>query len=58
MPVPIGEPLPLNDFDLDKEAEITGEDIAKAKKLWREFAPVPLKDLLDAIPVNETGNPA
>lgn len=46
--VPLGAPLPLSDADLDALAEITEEDIAEAKQLWKEANP-DLADLLDVV---------
>ena len=46
--VPLGEPLPLTERQLDMAAVITGEDIKEAKELWRESAPEKFWNLLDA----------
>jgi hypothetical protein len=52
-PVPIGQPLPLSDADLDALAVITPEDIEAAKKLWRDSVPDEFRDLLDTTQVIE-----
>lgn len=46
--VPLGKPLELTDAELEALAEVTEEDIAEAKKLWRKEAPAEFKNLLDA----------
>lgn len=46
--VPLGKPLPLTDEELELLAEVTEEDIEKAKKLWKKHAPAKFKNLLDA----------
>lgn len=46
--VPLGAPLPLTDADLTEAAKITDEDIERARKFWRMFAPDGFVDLLDA----------
>lgn len=46
--VPLGKPLQLTDEELDILAEVTPEDIEKAKKFWRKNAPAKFKNLLDA----------
>ena len=51
--VPLGAPLPLSDADLDALAEITPEDIEKARQLWREANPDELASLLDTTEVVE-----
>lgn len=49
--IPLGQPLPLSDDDLDKLT--TADEIKKAKadaeKLWRESVDPDIADLLDAI---------
>jgi hypothetical protein len=39
--------------ELDKLAEIAPADIEDAKRAWRDDAPQPAKDLLDALPEKE-----
>jgi hypothetical protein len=51
--VPLGAPLSLTDEELDTLAEITEDDIAAAKALWRQAVPYEIKDLLDAVEVDE-----
>lgn len=46
--VPLGSPLPLSEADLTEAAKITEEDIERARKFWRMFAPDGFVDLLDA----------
>ena len=46
--VPLGAPLPLTDHDLDRLAEITEDDIQRAKALWRRTAPPEFRNLLEA----------
>lgn len=43
--VPLGAPLPDS---TDQDAEITPEDIERAKINWRKNAPPQYRDLLDA----------
>ena len=51
--IPLGEPLPLSDDDLNKLT--TADEIkkaqAEAEKLWREAVKPEIKDLLDAVEV-------
>lgn len=51
--IPLGKPLELTDEELDLLAEITEEDIAKARRLWITSVPVEIKSLLDAESVDE-----
>jgi hypothetical protein len=44
----IGKPLDLSDFALDILAEVTEDDIQRARALWRRTAPVEFRNLLDA----------
>jgi len=53
MNVPLGKPLQLTDKELAEAAKVTDENIEKAKKLWKQFAPDEFIDLLDAEKVNE-----
>lgn len=56
MTVPLGKPLPLSEADLTEAAKITDEDIERAKKFWRMFAPEKFIDLLDAETVEDDNN--
>lgn len=51
--VPLGKPLPLTSAELTEAAKITEEDIERAKKFWRMFAPDGFVDLLDAETVED-----
>ena len=42
-----------SDRELDKMAEVTPEDIERAKEFWRRNAPKEARDLLEAEPVDE-----
>lgn len=42
-----------SDKELDKLAEVTPEDVERAKEYWRRNAPKQARDLLDAEPVDE-----
>lgn len=53
MAVPLGKPLPLTDTELTDAAQVTDEDIERARKFWRMFAPDGFVDLLDAEPTEE-----
>lgn len=48
MSAPLGKPLPLTDAELDALAEITDDDIERARALWRRTVPPEFRDLLDA----------
>jgi HK97 family phage portal protein len=48
LPVSLGEPLNLSEFELQQLAEIGPDDIDEARSLWRGAAPQGLTDLLDA----------
>jgi hypothetical protein len=48
-PVPLGKPLELTDEELDALAEVTDEDVAAAKLLWRKSVDTEIADLLDAV---------
>jgi hypothetical protein len=48
--VQLGLPARLNDAELDDLAKISPADVIAAKALWNEYAPAPLKGLLDAEP--------
>lgn len=43
-----GKALRSSDAELDAAAEITPEDIERAREFWRANAPAPFGDLLDA----------
>lgn len=45
--IPLGNPLPLSDDDLDELAKVTPEDIEDAKKLWKASVEPEVEDLLD-----------
>lgn len=51
--VPLGQPLQLTDEQLDQLAEVTPEDIEKAKAFWRNNAPPKFVTLLDAQTIEE-----
>jgi hypothetical protein len=59
MAVPLGKPLPLTDEQLDQAAEVTDDDIQRARALWRQTAPREFRTLLDAVEVEivEDGQP-
>jgi hypothetical protein len=48
---PLGAPLPLTDEELDALAEVTADDIERARALVRRVAPE-LADILDAEPID------
>ncbi len=49
-PRDLGPVLNFSDVQLALHAEVTAFDIEQAKTLWRDNAPKPLKNLLDAQP--------
>jgi hypothetical protein len=51
--VPLGQPLQLTDEQLDQFAEVSQEDIEKAKAFWRNNAPPKFASLLDAETLEE-----
>lgn len=48
--LPVGKPLLLTPEQLDQAAEVTPVDVAQARALWQQAAPMPFIDLLDAAP--------
>jgi hypothetical protein len=42
---------------VNKLAEVTQEDIERAKDAWKKDAPPPYKELLDATPVEDASIP-
>ena len=51
--VPLGRPLQLTDEQLDQLAQVTPEDIEKAKAFWRNNAPPKFASLLDSQTIEE-----
>lgn len=47
---PLQRPLSANDPELQRAAEITPEDVDRAKASWRRHAPGQFRGLLDATP--------
>ena len=52
MTVPLGKPLQLTDEQLDQAAEVTQDDIQRARALWKQAAPKEFKTLLEAVDVD------
>ncbi len=45
-----GNALPRSSLDIDRQSEVTDQDIAEARKSWKRRAPEPFKGLIDAEP--------
>jgi hypothetical protein len=45
-----GNAIPRTALDMDRMAEVTDRDIAKARTSWKTRAPDPYKGLIDARP--------
>jgi len=48
---PLGKPLLLTDEQLDQLAEVTDDDIERARVLWRQTVKGEFRTLLDAVEV-------